>query len=127
MGQGEGEGEGVGCIQEEADNLPDTTAMPEGAEYRREQRLERESGEAGGGNCCLAERWEEDVETRANQGTAEGQSGEAGGRLAIGYSQDYFHMVQCPLVMSRTVMAWLPPPQHHPFNPRLSGETVETQ
>lgn len=30
--------------------------MPEGAEYRREQRLERERGEAGGGDCCLAER-----------------------------------------------------------------------
>lgn len=49
-------GEGGGCIQEEAENLPDTTAMPEGAEYRREQRLERERGEAGGGDCCLAER-----------------------------------------------------------------------
>ncbi len=49
-------GEGRGCIQEEAENLPDTTAMPEGAEYRREQRLERERGEAGGGDCCLAER-----------------------------------------------------------------------
>lgn len=53
---GEEEVEGVGCIQEEAENLPDTTAMPEGAEYRREQRLERERGEAGGGDCCLAER-----------------------------------------------------------------------
>lgn len=53
-----GKGEGGGCIQEEADNLPDTTAMPEGAEYRREQRLERERGEAGGGDCCLAERSE---------------------------------------------------------------------
>lgn len=51
-------GEGGGCIQEEAENLPDTTAMPEGAEYRREQRLERERGEAGGGDCCLAERSE---------------------------------------------------------------------
>lgn len=55
------EGEGgcggwAGCIQEEAENLPDATAMPEGAEYRREQRLERERGEAGGGDCCLAER-----------------------------------------------------------------------
>lgn len=30
--------------------------MPEGAEYRREQRLERERGWAGGGNCCLVER-----------------------------------------------------------------------
>lgn len=49
-------GEGGGCIQEEAENLPDTTAMPEGAEYRREQRLERERGEAGGEGCCLAER-----------------------------------------------------------------------
>lgn len=29
--------------------------MPEGAEYRREQRLERERGEAGGGDCCLEE------------------------------------------------------------------------
>lgn len=29
--------------------------MPEGAEYRREQRLERERGEAGGGDCCLGE------------------------------------------------------------------------
>lgn len=52
-------GGGGGCIQEEAENLPDTTAMPEGAEYRREQRLERERGEAGGGgDCCLAERSE---------------------------------------------------------------------
>ena len=51
-----GEGEGGGCIQEEAENLPDTTAMPEGAEYRREQRLERERGGAGGGDCCLSER-----------------------------------------------------------------------
>lgn len=50
------EGEGGGCIQEEAENLPDTTAMPQGAEYRREQRLERERGEAGGGDCCLAEK-----------------------------------------------------------------------
>lgn len=42
-----------------AGNLPDTTAMPEGAEYRREQRLERERGEVGGGgNCCLSERSE---------------------------------------------------------------------
>lgn len=62
-GRSEGEGGrgglwrvGVGCIQEEAENLPDATAMPEGAEYRREQRLERERGEAGGGDCCLAER-----------------------------------------------------------------------
>lgn len=47
---------GGGCIQEEAENLPDTTAMPEGAEYRREQRLERERGEEGGKGCCLAER-----------------------------------------------------------------------
>lgn len=49
---------GVGCIQEEAEDLPYTTAMPEGAEYRREQRLERERGEAGGGggDCCLVER-----------------------------------------------------------------------
>lgn len=54
--KGSEEGEGGGCIQEEAENLPDTTAMPEGAEYRREQRLERERGEAGGGDCCLAER-----------------------------------------------------------------------
>lgn len=53
--EGSEEGEGGGCIQEEAENLPDTTAMPEGAEYRREQRLERERGEAGGGDCCLAE------------------------------------------------------------------------
>ena len=30
--------------------------MPQGAEYRREQRLERERGEAGGGDCCLAEK-----------------------------------------------------------------------
>lgn len=45
-----------GCIQEEAENLPDTTAMPEGAEYRRKQRLERERGGAGGGGSCLAER-----------------------------------------------------------------------
>jgi len=52
------EGVGGGCIQEEAENLPDTTAMPEGAEYRREQRLERERGEAGGGDCCLVERSE---------------------------------------------------------------------
>lgn len=44
-----------GCIQEESENLPDTRAMPEGAEYRREQRLERERGEAGGGDCCLGE------------------------------------------------------------------------
>lgn len=29
--------------------------MPEGAEYRREQRLERERGEAEGGDCCLGE------------------------------------------------------------------------
>lgn len=29
--------------------------MPEGAEYRRKQRLERERGEAGGGDCCLEE------------------------------------------------------------------------
>lgn len=49
-----GGGEG-GCIQEESENLPDTRAMPEGAEYRREQRLERERGEAGGGDCCLGE------------------------------------------------------------------------
>lgn len=54
--KGSEEGEGGGCIQEEPENLPDTTAMPEGAEYRREQRLERERGEAGGGYCCLAER-----------------------------------------------------------------------
>lgn len=49
---------GWGCIQEQAVNLPDTTAMPEGAEYRREQRLERERGEArgGGGDCCLGGR-----------------------------------------------------------------------
>lgn len=41
----------------EAENLPDTTAMPEGAEYRREQRLEHERGWAGGGgDCCLVER-----------------------------------------------------------------------
>lgn len=52
-----GGGVGGGCIQEEAENLPHTTAMPEGAEYRREQRLERERGEAGGGgDCCLVER-----------------------------------------------------------------------
>lgn len=44
-----------GCIQEESENLPDSTAMPEGAEYRREQRLERGRGEAGGGDCCLGE------------------------------------------------------------------------
>lgn len=50
------EDEGGGCIQEEAENLPDTTAMPEGAEYRREQRLERERGEAVGRDCCLVER-----------------------------------------------------------------------
>lgn len=51
-------GGGRGCIQEEAVNLPDATAMPEGAEYRREQRLERERGEArgGGGDCCLGGR-----------------------------------------------------------------------
>lgn len=54
--KGREEDEGGGCIQEEAEDLPDTTAMPEGAEYRREQRLERERGEAGEGNCCLAER-----------------------------------------------------------------------
>lgn len=30
--------------------------MPEGAEYRREQRLERERGEAVGRDCCLVER-----------------------------------------------------------------------
>lgn len=48
----------------------------------------------------------------------------AGERLGIGYSQNYFHMVQRPLVMSCTVVAWLPPSQHHPFNPRLSGETM---
>lgn len=48
-------GEEGGCIQEESENLPDTTAMPEGAEYRREQRLERERGEAEGGDCCLGE------------------------------------------------------------------------
>lgn len=48
----------MGCIQEEAENLPDTTAMPEGAEYRREQRLERERGEEIGRDCCLAERSE---------------------------------------------------------------------
>lgn len=53
--KGREEGEGGSCIQEEAENLPHTTAMPEGAEYRREQRLERERGEAGG-DCCLAER-----------------------------------------------------------------------
>lgn len=54
---GVGEG-GRGCIQEQAVNLPDATAMPEGAEYRREQRLERERGEArgGGGDCCLGGR-----------------------------------------------------------------------
>lgn len=57
MREGEGGcGGWVVCIQEEAENLPDATAMPEGAEYRREQRLERERGEAGGGDCCLAER-----------------------------------------------------------------------
>lgn len=45
------------CIQEEAENLPDATAMPEVAEYRREQRLERERGGAGGGGgSCPAER-----------------------------------------------------------------------
>lgn len=49
---------GRGCIQEQAVNLPDATAMPEGAEYRREQRLEQERGEArgGGGDCCLGGR-----------------------------------------------------------------------
>lgn len=49
---------GRGCIQEQAVNLPDATAMPEGAEYRREQRLARERGEArgGGGDCCLGGR-----------------------------------------------------------------------
>lgn len=29
--------------------------MPEGAEYRREQRLERERGEGEGRDCCLGE------------------------------------------------------------------------
>lgn len=48
------------------------------------------------------------------------------GWLGIGYSQNYFHMVQRPLIMSRTVVAWLPPSQHHPFHPRLSGE-ITTQ
>lgn len=49
---------GWGRIQEEAEDLPDATAMPEGAEYRREQKLERERREAGGGggDCCLGER-----------------------------------------------------------------------
>lgn len=41
------------------------------------------------------------------------------GRGVIGYSQNDFHMVQGPLVVSCTVVAWLPPPQHHPFNPGL--------
>lgn len=41
-----------------AENLPDTTAMPEGAEYRREQRLERERGETEEEDCCPAERSE---------------------------------------------------------------------
>lgn len=43
------------------------------------------------------------------------------GRPGIGYSQNYFHMVQRPLIMSCTIMAWLPPSQHYPFHPCLSG------
>lgn len=72
------------------------------------------------------------VEQMGGRGRGRGRSGHcwgpiwgASGRMAIGYSQNYFHMVQCPLVMSCTAVAWLPPPQHHPFNPCLSGETME--
>lgn len=35
-GERKGREEGECCIQGEAENLPDTTAMPEGAEYRRD-------------------------------------------------------------------------------------------
>lgn len=64
------------------------------------------------------------VETGADWGSFWGPFWGAVGQLGIGYSQNYFHMVQRPLVMSCTVMAWLPPSQHHPFNPRLAGETM---
>lgn len=67
---------------------------------------------------------EAEVETGADRGLFWGPVWDAEGRQGIGYSQNYFHMVQRPLVMSCTVVAWLPPSQHHPFNPRLSGETM---
>lgn len=63
-------------------------------------------------------------EDRGRSGLFWGPVWGAVGWLGIGYSQNYFHMVQCPLVVSCTVVAWLPPSQHHPFNPRLSGETM---
>lgn len=83
--------------------------------------------------CLCAVKWavfagktDAEVETGADQDSLWGPVWGAVGQLGIGYSQNYFHMVQRPLVMSCTFMAWLPPPQHHPFNPRLSGETMET-
>lgn len=76
------EGEGGGCIQEDSENLPDTTAMPEGAEYRREQRLERERGEAGGGDCCLGE-GSEGVGGPAWGGKGPKQGGERRGKKIV--------------------------------------------
>lgn len=38
--------------------------------------------------------------------------------------ENYFNMVQRPLVMSCAIVSWLPPPKHHPFNPRLKWDVV---
>lgn len=65
---------------------------------------------------------------RSGRGSSVGAVVEGGptAGLGIGYSQNYFHMVQRPLVMSRAIVSWLPPSQHYPINPRLTGEIKET-
>lgn len=56
--------------------------MPEGAEYRREQRLERERGEAGGGDWCLGE-GSEGVGAPAWGGKGPKQGGEREGKKIV--------------------------------------------
>lgn len=75
-------GEEGAAFRKSRGNLPDTTAIPEGAEYRREQRLERERGEAGGGDCCLGE-GSEGVGGPAWGGKGPKQAGERRGKQIV--------------------------------------------
>lgn len=90
-----------------------------------------------GVNFLLCVKWKEifftAVRQRLRQGTLRDLSGPVLGgweftnsRTGIGYSQNYFHMVQSPLVMSCTVVSRLPPSQHYAFNPRFTGKNIET-